>query len=199
MLKSLVLASAALAATMAAPALASDGSGSVVAMEAAAALSPNQYVWGDSISPAPVSIVVSIADQRAYVFRGEELVAASSVSTGRDGNETPVGTYTILQKKQAHRSNLYNNASMPFMQRLTWDGIAIHAGRNPGFPDSHGCVRVPAAFAKKLFAATQLGTTVTVMDESLDPTLPPPPSFETEDLEQVADANTDQLKDLRRR
>jgi lipoprotein-anchoring transpeptidase ErfK/SrfK len=191
MLKSLYVAAVAGAALFAAsPAAAADA---VVTVEAAAALSPNQFLWADSLSPAPVTILVSIADQRAYVYRGEELVGATSVSTGKDEKATPTGTYTILQKKEAHRSNLYDSAPMPYMQRLTWDGIAIHAGRNPGFPASHGCIRVPAAFAKKLFAATSLGTTVTVVDESVDPSLPPPPSFESIDMGEVADANAAQL------
>ncbi|MBB4098209.1 L,D-transpeptidase family protein [Sphingomonas kyeonggiensis] len=113
----------------------------------------------------PVSIVVSIPDQRAYVYRGGRLVGASTVSTGSDGRETPVGAFTILQKKVFHRSNLYSNAPMPFMQRLTWDGIALHAGRLPGYPASHGCIRFPAAFAKQLYALTEIGGDVMVTDE----------------------------------
>ena len=132
--------------------------------QAAASLTPGRYLWEDDESLGPVAIRISIPDQRAYVYRGDTLVAASSVSTGKDGKETPVGVFTILQKKEMNRSNLYNNAPMPFMQRLTWDGIAIHAGKNPGFPASHGCIRVPTDFAKKLYAATQLGATVEVTD-----------------------------------
>jgi hypothetical protein len=113
----------------------------------------------------PVSIVVSIPDQKAYVYRGGRLVGASTVSTGSDGHETPVGAFTILQKKVFHRSNLYSNAPMPYMQRLTWDGIALHAGRLPGYPASHGCIRFPAAFAKQLYALTELGGDVMVTDE----------------------------------
>lgn len=112
----------------------------------------------------PVSIVVSIPDQKAYVYRGGHLVGASTVSTGSDGHETPVGAFTILQKKVFHRSNLYSNAPMPYMQRLTWDGIALHAGRLPGYPASHGCIRFPAAFAKQLYALTELGGDVMVTD-----------------------------------
>lgn len=152
---------------LAAPAAADEAG--VAAVEAASvALRPNAYVWDDRAAlaaPGPVTVVVSIPDQRAYVYRGRALVAASAVSTGRQGKATPVGLYQILQKKVAHNSNLYNNASMPYMQRLTWDGIAIHAGQNPGFPNSHGCIRVPADFARKLFEATDLGTTVMVTDE----------------------------------
>lgn len=150
------------------PALARDDGGAAVAgvslAQAAASLTPGRYLWEDDSSLGPVSIRVSIPDQRAYVYRGDTLVAVSTVSTGKDGKETPVGVFTILQKKEMNRSNLYDGAPMPFMQRLTWDGIAIHAGRNPGFPASHGCIRVPTDFAKKLYAATQLGATVEVTD-----------------------------------
>ncbi|MEH3047373.1 L,D-transpeptidase family protein [Sphingomonas adhaesiva] len=132
--------------------------------EAAADLAPNRFLWTDARVDGAVSVLISIPDQRAYVFRGQTLIAASTVSTGTDDKPTPTGTFTILQKKAMHRSNLYDDAPMPYMQRLTWDGVALHAGRNPGFPASHGCVRLPSAFAKKLFEATQLGATVEVTD-----------------------------------
>jgi lipoprotein-anchoring transpeptidase ErfK/SrfK len=131
-----------------------------------AALAPNAFVWDDRGSTQTISIVISIADQKAYVYRGDMMVGASTVSTGRDGKDTPVGTFPILQKEATHHSTLYANAPMPFMQRLTWDGVALHAGRNPGFPDSHGCIRLPTAFAKRLFAATNIGTKVMITDAS---------------------------------
>lgn len=132
--------------------------------EAAATLGPNRYLWRDTGDGGAVSVLISIPDQRAYVFRGERLIGAATVSTGSDDRPTPTGSFTILQKKAEHRSNLYDDAPMPFMQRLTWDGVALHAGRNPGFPASHGCVRLPTGFAKKLFEATELGATVEVTD-----------------------------------
>ena len=132
--------------------------------EAAADLPPNRFLWTDQQADGAVSVLISLPDQRAYVFRGEKMIAASAVSTGKDGKETPVGTFTILEKKSFHRSNRYNNAPMPYMQRLTWDGVALHAGQNPGFPASHGCVRLPASFAKRLFDATALGGVVQVTD-----------------------------------
>jgi lipoprotein-anchoring transpeptidase ErfK/SrfK len=135
---------------------------------AASELTPNQFVWHDTDSGEALSIVISLSRQRAYVYRGAQMVAATTISSGRGGKDTPLGTYPILQKNAAHRSNLYAGAPMPFMQRLTWDGIAIHAGNNPGFPDSHGCIRVPTGFAKKLFAVTALGTAVTVTDDFED-------------------------------
>lgn len=135
--------------------------------EAAATLGPNSYVWQDTGQGGPVSIVISLLDQRAYVYRGQALVAVSAVSSGKDGKETPTGTFPVLQKQTMHKSNLYDDAPMPFMQRLTWDGVALHAGNNPGFPASHGCVRLPAAFAKKLYEVTRVGTNVQVTDQSV--------------------------------
>ena len=149
-------------AALAAPAQARDAIAAPI--EAAATeLAANQFVWSDVDTGEAVSIIINIGEQRAYVYRGAQMVAAATVSTGKDGKDTPSGTFTILQKEPMHRSNLYDAAPMPFMQRLTWDGVAIHAGRNPGFPASHGCVRVPTEFAKKLFAVTTVGTQVTVV------------------------------------
>jgi lipoprotein-anchoring transpeptidase ErfK/SrfK len=165
------------------------GGGGVAVETAAATLAPNQFVWNDTDTGEPVRLVINIGEQRAYVYRGEALVAATAVSTGRVGKETPSGTFTILQKNIDHRSNLYSNAPMPFMQRLTWDGIAIHAGVNPGRPASHGCIRVPMAFAKKLFGITQLGTEVTVIgaDGEIAPTVPQElPGVDREESETAA-------------
>jgi lipoprotein-anchoring transpeptidase ErfK/SrfK len=167
-----------------APPVATQASG-LALVEAAASLTPGQYLWEQDATAGPVSILISIPDQKAYVYRGDALVAVSTVSTGKEGNETPVGMFTILQKKQMHRSNLYENAPMPFMQRLTWDGVAIHAGKNPGFPASHGCIRVPTSFAKKLFAATEMGATVEVTDISYSGDTPAPRS----DVQLTAAAN----------
>jgi hypothetical protein len=140
-----------------------------IAEQAVESLTPGHFLWDDAVAPAgQVTVVVSIASQRAFVYRGGQLIGASAVSTGAPGHDTPTGEFTILQKQVMHKSNLYNEAPMPFMQRLTWDGIAIHGGRNPGYPDSHGCVRVPTAFAKKLFGMTRLGAKVTVTDEPID-------------------------------
>ena len=144
--------------------LADGGAGASVGLAAAAAtLGPGRYMWQDASTDGAVRVVVNIGEQRAYVYRGPALIAVSTVSTGKDGKETPAGVYPILQKEVMHRSNLYNDARMPYMQRLTWDGIAIHSGANPGFPASHGCIRVPDAFAKKLFAVTQVGSVVEVV------------------------------------
>ncbi|WP_375401895.1 L,D-transpeptidase family protein [uncultured Sphingomonas sp.] len=156
---------AVLAMTGAAPAFASDET--AVAVETTAAtLAPGRFVWHDPGTAEPVTVVISLPLQRAFLYRGETLVAATAVSTGADDTPTPTGVYPILQKAAAHRSNLYD-ASMPYMQRLTWDGIALHAGADPGFPASHGCIRLPTAFARKLFEVTTLGTAVVVTDDPL--------------------------------
>jgi lipoprotein-anchoring transpeptidase ErfK/SrfK len=172
LVKFCVGAALAMAAT---PAMAANEETALAVEEAAESLTPGKFVWNDPGTDQPVTLVVSIPLQRAYLFRGSALVAASAVSTGKAGDDTPTGVFPILQKAVKHRSNLYGS-SMPYMQRLTWDGIALHAGPNPGFPASHGCVRLPAAFAKKLFEVTGIGTTVVVTDEAyvsaqLDPEL----------------------------
>jgi len=128
-----------------------------------ASLARGEFVWHPEVSPAgPVVLVVSLDEQRAYVYRNGIAIGASTISSGRKGHETPTGVFTILQKDADHKSNKYNSAPMPYQQRLTWDGVALHAGAIPGHPASHGCVRLPKAFAKLLYGATRVGTTVTI-------------------------------------
>ena len=131
-------------------------------------LRPGQYRWQPEAAPAdgPVAIVVSLPLQRAYVFRAGALIGVSTVSSGQPGDDTPVGAFTILEKAVEHRSNLYDDAPMPFMQRLTWDGVALHAGHVAAEPASHGCIRLPAAFARRLFGVTQLGAAVVITDQA---------------------------------
>ena len=115
-----------------------------------------------------VLIVVSILSQQAFVFKRGELWDISKVSTGKAGKETPVGEFPILEKQTLHRSTLYNSAPMPFMQRITWGGVALHAGYVPGYPASHGCIRLPKAFAEKLYKITNFSSTVVlVTDEAV--------------------------------
>jgi len=134
---------------------------------AADTLDPGEFVWQpERATEGEVEIVVSIPLQRAYVYRGGTLIGVTTVSTGRTGHETPVGTFNILEKRREHYSNLYNNAPMPFMQRLTWGGIALHAGEIPGRPASHGCVRLPLAFARNLFGVTRVGASVHILQAS---------------------------------
>ena len=132
-----------------------------------AVLRPGEYLWTpDAAAAGQVVVVVSLPEQRAHVYRNGTRIGVSTISSGKAGHETPTGVFPILQKREEHYSNLYDNAPMPYMQRLTWDGIALHAGRIPGYPASHGCIRLPKAFAKKLFAATERGVTVVVADEA---------------------------------
>lgn len=128
-------------------------------------LETGEYMWHPELSPrGPIVMVVSLPEQKAYVYRNGVVIGATTVSTGKKGHETPTGVFTILQKNEDHYSNLYNNAPMPYMQRLTWSGVALHAGRLPGYPASHGCVRMPYEFAQRLFPETKTGLTVVVSD-----------------------------------
>lgn len=125
----------------------------------------------------PVLIVIGIAEQRAWVYRNGVRIGVSAVSTGKAGHETPTGVFTILQKHREHYSNLYDDAPMPFMQRLTWDGVALHAGHLPGYPASHGCIRLPHAFSEKLFGITARGMTVVVAKAFAAPAVVSPGLF----------------------
>jgi len=125
------------------------------------ALKPGQYLWRDVPDDAGAErVVVSLSDQLAYLYRGDNLMAVTTISSGRDENPTPTGIFAVLDKKTMHRSRKYENAPMPFAQFIDQYGVALHAGHNPGRPASHGCVRLPSAFAKKLFSVTEVGTPV---------------------------------------
>lgn len=133
-------------------------------------LKAGQWIWGGDSGPAsPMVVVVSLDEQRAYVYRNGLLEAVSTVSTGKRGHATPTGVFTILQKDRNHRSSLYNDAPMPYQERLTWDGIALHAGGLPGYPESHGCVHLPTEFARRLFETTTLGMTVVIGKAGVSP------------------------------
>lgn len=133
-------------------------------------LKPGEWIWGgDNKAMGPMAVIVSITEQRAYVYRNGLLVAVSTVSTGKPGHETPTGVFTILQKDKDHHSKKYDNAPMPYQERLTWDGIALHAGGLPGYPESHGCVHLPSAFAEKLFGSTNMGMTVVIAEAGKGP------------------------------
>ncbi|WP_316858875.1 L,D-transpeptidase family protein [uncultured Cohaesibacter sp.] len=119
---------------------------------------------------APLQIIVSRKDQTLRVFRGQEVIATSRVSTGKAGHSTPTGVFSILEKRRTHFSNLYNSAPMPYMQRLTWSGVALHESNSvPNYPASHGCVRLPAAFAKELFSLTERGAHVIIASREVEP------------------------------
>jgi hypothetical protein len=110
-----------------------------------------------------VLIVVSLPSQKMVVFKDGDPWGASPVSTGRRGHPTPAGVFPILQKRLRHRSNLYGGAPMPYMQRLTWDGVALHAGYIPGVPASHGCIRLPWPMARSLYALTDFASTAVLV------------------------------------
>ena len=133
-------------------------------------LAPGQYEWHPERAPeGPILMVVSIDDQIAYVYRNGVQIARSTVSTGAPGHDTPTGVFTILEKHKDHESNIYKGAKMPNMQRLTWSGICMHAGQLPGYPASHGCVRLPLEFSERLFTVTDKGGTVVVTKKGAVP------------------------------
>ncbi|MEM7300809.1 MAG: L,D-transpeptidase family protein [Pseudomonadota bacterium] len=118
----------------------------------------------------PLHVIVSISDQSLKVYQGTNMIAQSNVSTGKSGNDTPTGVFSILEKKKFHRSNIYSNAPMPFMQRLTWSGIALHASNSvPAYPASHGCVRLPNSFAPELYKLTKRGAHVVINSSETAP------------------------------
>lgn len=133
-------------------------------------LKPGEWIWaGDDQAAGPMVVVASIDEQRMHVYRNGVEIAVSTISTGRPGHETPTGVFTILEKDKDHHSKTYNNAPMPYEQRLTWEGIAIHAGGLPGYPESHGCLHLPTEFARRLFGATSMGMTVVIAKQGSEP------------------------------
>ncbi len=143
---------------------------------AANSLKPGQWVWAPQIAPeGPVLVYVDLSSQTADVYRNGVRIAATTVSTGKPGHETPTGVFHILQKDPNHHSSKYNNAPMPFQERLTMDGIALHAGGLPGYPESHGCVHLPLEFSKLLFGITHMGGTVIIAGQAGKPGMIPDP------------------------
>lgn len=134
---------------------------------AADKLKPGDWVWAPQAAPeGPVTVLVDLTEQRAYIYRNGVNIGVSTVSSGKPGHETPTGVFQILQKDANHHSSTYNNAPMFFQERLTWDGVALHAGGLPGYPESHGCVHLPYTFAKELFGITHMGGTVVVQGKA---------------------------------
>jgi hypothetical protein len=172
----LALACSCALATPAAPAVAADESPSAIIEAAQAAeearedmhevfprttLRAGQFVWKRGREDSAVTrVVVDVTGQMAYAYHDDDLIAASTISSGTARNPSPHGIFEILEKKRMHRSVRYDNAPMPYMQRIDDYGIALHAGHLPGRPASHGCVRLPAEFAARLFSATEVGTPV---------------------------------------
>lgn len=149
----------------------------------------------------PWSVYISIAKQELTLYAGDQPVAHSKVSTGVPGHPTPTGVFSIIQRDRWHRSNLYGNAPMWFMQRITWSGVAMHQGVVPGHPASHGCIRLPEAFAKRLWGITPMGSRVIVTHGEITPVAfsnpklfvfrrapePPKPAEPAESVAQSAD------------
>jgi len=121
-----------------------------------------QYLWRKGSFEGEPIVVVSLSEQLAYVYRGAALVAVAAISTGVDKHPTPKGIFRVMMKKPMHRSIKYDLAPMPFMQQIDEYGTALHAGHNPGYPASHGCIRLPSEFAKRLYAVTGVGATVMI-------------------------------------
>jgi hypothetical protein len=141
-------------------------------------LKKGQFLWmASAVTTGPLVMVVSITEQRAYVYRNGVLIGATSVSTGRPGHATPIGVFTVLQKQKEHRSTIYDGAPMPYMERLTWGGVALHAGGLPGYPESHGCIHLPSEFARQLFDLSTNGMTVVIGAEQKAPTLVAHPGY----------------------
>ena len=133
-------------------------------------LKPGQWVWKPQIAPAgPILVYVDLTRQLATVYRNGVRIGVSTISSGRPGFETPTGVFTILEKNVEHISRKYNDAPMPYQERLTWGGVALHAGGLPGYPESHGCVHLPLEFSKILFSAMPMGGTVVIAGGIEDP------------------------------
>ncbi len=125
-------------------------------------LKPGQYVWASAIPDGVTRVVIDRLTQMAYVYRGDSLVGASTVSTAKQGHITPLGEWSILEKRPFYRSKKYDNAPMPWMERIDEYGIALHGGGTPGYPESHGCIHLPMKFAERLYGLTKIGTKVVI-------------------------------------
>jgi hypothetical protein len=144
-----------------------------------APLRAGEFTWNPEYSASgPLVIIIALREQTLSAYRNGIRIARSSLSSGRKGRSTPPGVFTILEKEVTHYSNKYHHAPMPYMQRLTWQGIALHGGDLPGYPASHGCIRLPREFARLLYSITTRGTTVIVMGEKApEPTLAAQPGM----------------------
>jgi lipoprotein-anchoring transpeptidase ErfK/SrfK len=133
------------------------------------AVRPEKQVSENAKPVGPLVIAISIDQQRLKVYDANGLFAESPVSTGMKGHTTPMGAFSVIQKNKYHKSNIYSGAPMPYMQRITWSGIAMHAGMLPGYPASHGCIRMPMAFATKMWGWTRMGARVVITPGEISP------------------------------
>lgn len=157
-----------------------------------------RYSRHSTTQGSPLLAVVGLREQRISIYdaTGARMLEAP-VSSGAKGYETPAGVYSIVQKEEDHRSNLYDDASMPYMERITWTGMALHAGDLPGFPASHGCVRLPLDFAERLYMRTDLGMRVVVAREDIAPVAVPQPALFSSGAAPKMDASGLHLANLR--
>ncbi|MGE5562560.1 MAG: L,D-transpeptidase family protein [Bacillota bacterium] len=126
-------------------------------------LKPGQYMWVSSIpSEGETRVIIDRLTQMGYVYKGDKLIGVATVSTARQGHITPLGEWKILEKRPFYRSKKYDNAPMPWMERIDEYGIALHGGGTPGYPESHGCIHLPNKFAEKLYGLTKIGTKVVI-------------------------------------
>jgi lipoprotein-anchoring transpeptidase ErfK/SrfK/peptidoglycan hydrolase-like protein with peptidoglycan-binding domain len=132
---------------------------------------PAEETISDPANGEPMTLVVSLKKQMVDVYRGTTLITSSKVSTGMPGHDTNAGVFSILEKQRYHHSNMYSAAPMPWMNRITWSGTALHGGVVPGYPASHGCIRLPFSFAPKLFEMTTIGDNVVIGHDEVVPKL----------------------------
>ena len=148
---------------MAAMAAGSRAAASSLVRAEAGTLAPGSYLWEPSFAPSgSINVIVDLTAQRLFVYRGGTLIGISTISSGKPGYETPTGNFTVLEKERFHNSNKYDDAPMPYMQRLSWSGLALHAGHPRGYPASHGCIRLPMGFAAALFKEQTRGMQVLI-------------------------------------
>jgi len=166
----LLCAGQAVAATTSDHGYASSYDSAQAADEEGLGLQPGQFTWFDNApGSGPVTLLVNLQNQRGYLYRDGRRIAVTSLSTGVPGHDTPIGVFPIMGKEKMHHSNKYDNAPMPFMQRLTNWGHALHAGQVRAGPASHGCVRLPAEFARQLYSMTSPGDLVVIsQDDSVE-------------------------------
>ena len=130
-------------------------------------LRPGQYIWHPELAPSgEMTVLIDLSRQRAYVRRDGSCIGVSTISTGKPGYETPTGDYTVMEMQRVHHSNRYDNAPMPYMQRLTSYGMAMHGGHLPGYPASHGCIACRSPFARALFKESNIGMQVSIADQA---------------------------------
>ena len=139
--------------------------GSALTLQSTAALAGHTPMPRDALAKGdPVTVIISIREQQARVYAGTTLLGSTRISSGKPGHDTPQGIFSVLDKRRFHESNIYSGAEMPYMQRLTWSGIALHEGKVPKHPASHGCIRFPGAFASDLFKLDTMNRHVVIAD-----------------------------------